>query len=291
MRRFQLRILAILLAMTATCAGAQTSAPRRIISVSPNVTEILYGVGAFNRVVAVSDYCTYPPAVINLPRVGGWENSNIEKIATLHPDLVIASDAQVPFLEDKLRDLGLHFVSVPSRSLNDVFAAMEEIGRATGNTTQARDLARRTRAALDEVRSQTRNLPRRSVLFVVDRTPGSLRDLYVATEGSFLAELIEIGGGHSIAAPAREGYGRISKEAVLTLNPEVIIDMVHGSKGAFGEHPEMVWRDLPELRAVRDGRVYEVRDEFIPHASQFIADTAKTLARVIHPEAFQEAKK
>ena len=114
--------------------------------------------------------------------------------------------------------------------------------------------------------------------------------MYVATQGSFLAELIEIGGGRSIAAAAKNGYGKISKEAVLALNPEVIIDMVHGSKGRLGEHPEEVWHDLPELLAVRDGRVYPVRDEFIPHASQFVADTAKLLARLIHPEAFQGIK-
>jgi iron complex transport system substrate-binding protein len=148
------------------------------------------------------------------------------------------------------------------------------------------ELARRTRAALDAVRTRTKILPRRGVLFVVDRTPGTLRELYVATQGSFLAELIEIAGGRSVVAPARSGYGKISQEAVLTLDPEVILDMVHGSKGSFGEHPEAVWQDLPELRAVREGHVYPIRDEFIPHASQFVVDTAKLLAHLLHPNEF-----
>lgn len=290
MKAFRTPLLAIFLGLAALCASAQTNLPQRIISVSPNVTEILYGVGAFDRVVAVSDYCTYPPAVKNLPHVGGWQNSNIEKIVALHSDLVILTDAQAPFLEDKLRQLGLRSVIVPTRSLNDVFVAIEEIGRAVGREAQARELARRTRVALDAVRNQTKNLPQRSVLFVVDRTPGTLRDLYVATEGSFLGELIGIAGGRSIAAPAKSGYGKISKEAVLTLDPEVIIDMVHGSKGRLGEHTEMVWHDLPELRAVREGRVYPIRDEFIPHASQFVADTAKLFMRLIHPEVLLGGK-
>ena len=287
MRRIRLLVLLIFVSLAGLCSSAQTSLPRRIISLSPNVTEILYGVGAFDRVVAVSDYCTYPPAVKNLPRIGGWQNSSVERIAAFRPDLVILVDAQAPFLEDKLQKLGLRTLVTPSRSLNDVFATMEEIGRATGHEAQAADLVRSTRAALDEVRNTTRKLPRRSVLFVVDRTPGTLRDLYVATEGGFLEELVAIGGGKSIAAPAKSGYGRISKEAVLTLNPEIIIDMVHGSKGKFGERPEMVWQDLPELQAVRERRIYPVREEFLPHASQFVADTAKLLARLIHPEAFQ----
>src|SRR5436309_9908354 len=112
-----LLFLAAFLTSGALCASAAQPSPRRIISVSPNVTEILYGIGAFDRVVAVSDYCTYPPAVESLPRVGGWENSNLEKIAALRPELVILTDAQAPFLEDKLRDLGIRSMAVPTRSL------------------------------------------------------------------------------------------------------------------------------------------------------------------------------
>jgi len=274
MRRIHIFALTAFLAPGASCASSAQPLPQRIISVSPNVTEILYGIGAFDRVVAVSDYCTYPPAVQNLPRVGGWENSNLEKIAALRPDLVILTDAQAPFLEDKLRDLA------------DIFVSIDEIGRATGTQARAADLARRTRASLDNTRALTRNLPRPSVLFVVDRTPGTLRDMTVAAQGSFLADLIDIAGGRITAAPAKSGYLNVSKDAILTLDPEVIIDLVHWSKGRFAEHPELVWHDLPELRAVREGRLCPLRDEFLPHASQFVADTAKLLAKLIHPEAF-----
>jgi len=281
----------LLLLLPALYAGAQAPLPRRIISVSPNITEILYGVGAFDRVVAVSDYCTYPPEVRNLPRVGGWQNSDLEKIASLRPDLVLLTDAQAPFIQDKLRQLELRSLTVPRASLQDVFTAIELIAGVTGKEQEGRELIRRTRAKLDEVRSRTKNLPRRSVLFVIDRTPGTLQDLYAATEGSFLVELIEIAGGRSIAEPAKIGYGRISKDAILIKNPEVIIDMVQGSIGKFGEHPELVWRDLPELRAVRQGRVYPVQNEYISHASQFVAETAQVLARMIHPEAFPGAER
>lgn len=284
-------LAAALLALASLCAGAQTTVPRRIISVSPNVTEMLYGVGAFGRVIAVSDFCTFPPEVKELPRVGGWQNPSIERIAALRPDLVILTDAQAPFIVDKLQQLALRSLIVQTLSLQDIFTAIEEIGRATGSERQAAELVRHTRATLDAVRGRSRNLPRRSVLFVVDRTPGTLRDLYIATEGSFLAELIEIAGGKAIAAPAKGGYGKIGKEAVLTLNPEVIIDMVQGASGRLAENPQQVWNDLPELKAVREGRVYPVRDEFTPHASQFVAQTVERLASMIHPESFHGAKK
>jgi iron complex transport system substrate-binding protein len=259
---------------------------QRIISTSPNITEILYGVGAFNRVVAVSQFCTYPPEVAGLPRVGGWQDTNLEKIAALRPDLVILTDAQGPFLEHGLSQLGLRSLVVPTQSLRDVFVAIDRIGQATGHTPQAAALAAQTRAALDSVRAVTGKLPQRSLLFVVDRTPGTLRDLYVATEGSFLEELVRIAGGKSVAAPARNGWGKISKEALLALDPELIIDMVHVPEGRLAEDLLLVWNDLPELRAVQQRRVYSVSSRFVPHASQFVADTARHLARLIHPEAF-----
>jgi ABC-type Fe3+-hydroxamate transport system substrate-binding protein len=275
--------LAFLAALTA--AVASSAWPQRIISASPHITEILYGVGAFDRVIAVSDYCTYPPAVKTLPRIGKWQSSNLEAIAALRADLVMLSDAQAPFMEAELRELGVRFLVVPSRTLRDVFAAIDLIGRATGHEAQARDLAAAVQARLDAVRLRTSLLPRRRVLLIVDRSPGTLRDLYAATQGSFLAELVAIAGGACVAAPARAGYGKISKEAVVALDPDVIIDFVHGSRTRLGEDPLAVWADLPELRAVREGHVYPARDEFLPHASQFVADTAELFARWIHPEA------
>jgi iron complex transport system substrate-binding protein len=290
MRQSRIIYLILFLSVAPLCVGAQQRLPQRIISVSPNVTEMLYGVGAFDRVVAVSDYCTYPPAVKSLPRVGGWQTSNLERIVALHPDLVILTDAQAPFLEAQLRQLGFRSLVIPSHSLNDVFVAIEKIGSATGRVQQAAALAQQTRASLDAVRNKTKNAPPRSVLFVVDRTPGALRDLYVATQGSYLDELIEIAGGKSIAALAKSGYAKISKEAVLALNPEIIIDMVHVPKGRLRENLMIVWNDLPELRAVREKHIYPVSEEFIPHASQFVADAAKLLAGLIHSDLYRGGK-
>jgi ABC-type Fe3+-hydroxamate transport system substrate-binding protein len=126
---------------------------------------------------------------------------------------------------------------------------------------------------------------------VVDRTPGTLRDLYVATQGSYLAELIEIAGGECVAAPQPAGYSKISKEAVVALAPDLIMDFVHGSTNRLGEDPVAVWGDLSLLRAVRERQVYPVRNEFVPHASQFVADTAELFAHIIHPELDGKSKR
>ncbi len=280
MTRRRLAFGIVTLGLTAGLAAA----PQRIISIAPSVTEILYGLGAFDRVVAVSDYCTYPPAVKSLPRVGGWHTPNLEKLVALHPDLVMMTEAQAPFIHDQLQQLGIKTLVTPSQTVEDALNAIEVIGRATGKEREATVLATATRSVLDRVRARARNLPHPVVLCVVDRTPGTLRDLYAATRGSFLTELIETAGGKVIVAPARTGYGKISKETVLTLNPEIIIDLMPGSKGQYADDPQAAWRDLPELKAVQLGKVYQVKEDFVPHASQMIAKTAVLFARLLHPE-------
>lgn len=264
--------------------------PQRIVSLSPSVTEILYGIGAWPQVIAVSQFCTYPEDVKNKPRVNGWDKTNLEQVMALKPDFVIGVDAQEPFLKDKLTQLGVRSLFVKSQTLADIMASITEIGRGTGYEHEAIDLATKTQSEIDAVRKAVGDRPHPRVLCVVDRVPGTIRDLYTATKGSYLDELITIAGGDSIAPGGEHGYGKINKEAVLTLNPEVIIDMVQGSKGSLGEDPVAVWSELAEVRAVREKRIYSMTDPSVIHPSQFIGHTAQLFAKALHPESFSNAK-
>jgi len=268
----------------ALAAVASAAAPQRIVSVSPVVTEILYGIGAFDRVVAVTEYCLYPPEAQKLPKVGGWSTPGIEKIASFRPDLVAFSDAQAPFLEEPLRKLGIRTALAPSATVQDAFTAIAEMGRATGQERQAAELMAKTKASLETVRKRAANLRRPKVLVIVDRTPGTLREMYAARQGSFLAELVGIAGGTVVAGPGGAGYGKVSVETVVTANPDVILDLMPSSKGDVGADPAGAWRELPELRALRRGAIHVIRDEYVPHDSQMIAPTAVLFARLIHPE-------
>ncbi len=145
-------------------ARVEPKFPRAIISLSPNVTEILYGVGAFDRVVAVSSSCEYPPQAKDLPKVGGWQNTSLERVASLEPDLVIMTDAQAPFVQDHLQALGIRSLVVGSQSLDDVFSSIAEIGRAVGRVAEGERLAEHVRGELEDVRRRTAGLPRPRVL-------------------------------------------------------------------------------------------------------------------------------
>src|SRR5712671_633158 len=205
-KAFSLGLIA-LLCLFGACRHGQEQArieirPHRIVSLSPSVTEILYGIGAWPQVIAVSQYCTYPDDVKNKPRVNGWDKTNLEQVMALKPDFVIGVDAQEPFLRDKLTGLGVRSLFVKSQTLADIMASMKEIGRGTGHEQEATELAAKTQGEIDAVRKAVGGRPHPRVLCVVDRVPGTIRDLYTAPKGSYLDELINIAGGQSISPEA-----------------------------------------------------------------------------------------
>jgi iron complex transport system substrate-binding protein len=275
---------AFLLAVSFALCAAGADVPQRIVSLSPDLTEILYGVGAFPRVVGVSDYDSFPPEAAKVPHLGQLHNPSLEKLTALRPDLVVINNAQAPFLEDTLKELGLRVLKTSNRSVQEVYAAMMGIGRATGNEGEAARLVAATREGLDRVARKTARLARPRVVLVIDRTPGTLRDLYTATEGSYLAELVEIAGGRIIVAPAKSGYAKLSKEDLLAADPDTILDFIHGVKSRFAGDPMEAWREMPELKAVRGHRICEVSEDYVPHASQRIVQTAELFAKLVHPE-------
>lgn len=275
---------AFLIALTFALCLTGADAPARIISLSPDLTEILYGVGAFNRVVAVSNYDAYPPEAAKLPHLGQLHNPDLERLTAMRPDLVVINSAQAPFLEDTLKELGLRVLKASNRSVQEVYVAMTVLGRATGNESEAAKLVSVTRAGLERVAHKTAGLPKPRVVLVIDRTPGTLRDLYTATDGSYLAELVGIAGGRIAVAPVTSGYAKLSKEDLLAADPDIILDFVQGPASRFAGDPIEPWEEMPELKAVRGHRVHEVNQDFVPHASQRMVDTAQLFAKLIHPE-------
>src|SRR5258708_40234584 len=135
----RLRSLCILASLLA-CSLVAADFPQRIVSLSPDLTEMLYGVGAFSRLVGVSNYDTYPPEVVKIPHLGQLHTPSLEKLTASRPDLVIINNAQAPFLEETLKDLGLRVLTTSNRSVEEVYAAIIPIGHATGNHREAANL-------------------------------------------------------------------------------------------------------------------------------------------------------
>src|SRR5215469_9241334 len=178
--------IALLLSTLFACKPSQdgtSSHKPRIISLAPGITEIMYGIGAFDLLVADSQFCDYPEEAKTLPHVSGFYEANLEAITSMRPDLVLIIDDQAVFFKDKLEKLGFRVVAVKSRTVTDVIDSIREIGNVTGRATEGNRLADEIEAKIDERSAQTKSLPRTRVLCVVDRIPGTLRDIYTAAPG------------------------------------------------------------------------------------------------------------
>jgi iron complex transport system substrate-binding protein len=259
--------------------------PERIVSLSPSINEVIYGLGAMEKVVGVTLYSDFPPGVEKLPKVGGWVNPNLEAILELRPDLVIMIEDQNEIFGDKIRKLGLSTLSVDCNgSIKDITDSIGQIGRALGKEAEAMELAKDIDSDLEEIRAKTKNITPKRLLFVVGRNSGTLEDIYVIGSTGFMNEMITIAGGENVMDSDRLAV-KISKEAILKLNPEVIIEINH-EKLDKKDKVVAEWSELKQVSAVKNREIYPVSSTVLLHPSQRVVEGTRILARILHPEIF-----
>lgn len=263
--------------------------PRRIVSTAPSFTETVYAIGAGDRVVGVSVHCHFPKEVESVAKVGTYIRPNVEAIVRLKPDLVLVNKEQ-PEVAAQLKRLGISTLALTNTSLDDTFTSIREVGAALGMTAQATGLEQSIRGRLETLRRTTSGQPRKNLLFVVGRTPGRLEGLVAVGKGSFLNELIAFAGGRNALADSLVTYPRIAVEAVLRIDPDVIVDMgdMADTVGVTEAHKQDVvklWQRQADLRAVRSGRVYAVAADIFVVPGPRIAEAAEAFAKMMHSES------
>lgn len=255
--------------------------PARILSLAPSITEILYGLGVLDRVVGRTDFCDYPPQVKSIPSVGGWLNPSIERMIALQPDLAILMKAQDLTLENKLRELKIAFLEVRMETSGDIRSAIRDIGAAVGRRAEAGRLVRDIDAAFANTRKRAARFPRKKVLLVVGRTPGSLQGIFVAGRETFLDEMLAAAGGDNVAHDRVKGYGNLSPEGVIALDPDVILEVQES--GSRPSDPARDWAPLKSVAAVRRHAILALRDEVFVRPSQRIIQALKLVYDLLHP--------
>lgn len=262
--------------------------PQRIISLAPSNTEILYALGLADRVVAVTDYDNYPPEVKQKPSIGGFTTPNIEKIVSLSPDLVLATDIHQAQVIPNLEQRGITVMALAPKNLDDVLKAIVLVGKVTGTDKEASKLAADMQTRIKAVTDVTNNLPqsqRPRVFYITWQDP-----LMTAGSGTLEDDLIRKGGGVNIAQNLT-GYPSISLEAVIQDNPEVIIAGVNMGTGA--DQPYQFAITEPRLRntdARQHDRVYSIDTDLVARGGPRIVDALEQFATFIHPELFGEGK-
>jgi len=261
--------------------------PRRIVSTFPSVTETLFALGAGDRVVGVSSYCRYPPAVLALPKVGTYAKPDPEKIALLRPDLVIIQQ-NATTLADRLRALAIPYTQVKLGSLDEIYSLILDVGHAVGLPDRAEKLTAGIQSKLADIRTKTRGEPHPRVLIILGRNPGDLTNLVAVGPGSYLAELLEIAGGINVMAGTTIAYPRISLETVVRLNPDVILDAsmmdrAGDESGGPEQHLREPWLAHRELAAVQNGMVLGLASETLVTPGPRVVDAVELLHTKIHP--------
>ena len=258
--------------------------PARIVSLVPSVTEIVFSLGAQDRLVGRTDFCDYPLAVRTKPSVGGMVNPNLETLVALKPDLVIGTDEgnrEETFRQ--LERLRIPTYLVHANRIAETVDLIARVGELTGHQADAPRLTGEMLRRVEAVRRAVAPFPRPRVLYVLWPDP-----LIVPGRASMLTELIEIAGGVSITAGDGDAYPRLSLEAAVTRAPEVIILADHstGASTAGRAAPEK-WQRLVSVPAIRAGRLHSADLSILHRYGPRVPEGLETLARMIHPEAFR----
>jgi iron complex transport system substrate-binding protein len=266
-------------------ARAVVGSPRRIVTIAPNAAEIISTLGAADRLVAVSQFCKYPPDLASLPRVGGLINPNLEAILALEPDLVILG-GRCREIERLCESHGIAFHNDPTECLEDVFSKISTLGEIVERQAAARRLAGGMRRRLDAITAATRECPRPRVLFVTGRAATSLAGVTTAGKDTFVSDMIERAGGVNVFGHLDVRYPQVSLEDILTAQPEVIIEAMPGenSNDALREEARRQWSRIGPMPATRADRVYVVTESHLLIPSPRVVESIAIIARLLHPE-------
>jgi iron complex transport system substrate-binding protein len=255
-----------------------TPDPQRVISLAPNLTEILFALGLESRVVGVTSYCDFPEAAKAKEKVGDTLRPDLEKIISLKPDLVVVStSSQLENLTRRLDQLAIPVYVTNPRAVREVAASIRGLGEVTGTSERARGLAAEMESRIDAVERRVRDLPRPSVLYVLQTGP-----LITAGRNTFINDLINIAGGKSISGDETADYPQFSRETVVARAPQVIV--APSSHGVEFVKESDLRRDFATTPAIRSNRIVWVTPDLVDRPGPRIVDGLEQLAEGLHHE-------
>ncbi len=237
--------------------------PKRLISLAPSITEIACALGMRDRLVGRTPYCTHPPEIEPVAEVGSLATANLDKIKALEPDLILATSNSGQVI-DSLTKLGLPYAAVPHNTLEQVYTAIEEVGRLCNRPKTAAALIAFTRGDMETLSRTARRLglPRRRVLVILGSLPVPPRPVWVAGPGLFLDGLLAAAGQENAAAGAISvSQGEIPLEKLVTLDVQAILTFSPALSDQQREDMYRTWSQVGPIPAIAERRVSRVGSE------------------------------
>ena len=258
--------------------------PKRIMALTPGNTEILFALGAEDRIVAVDQWSDFPPAAKAKPHVASF-NPSLEQVVRFSPDLILSTHGGAePLLP--LERHGIRVMVFAPRTLDDIYRNILLIGRIVNAERRAEGLIRAMRQRVAAVVAKVRDAPRPKVFIEFDGSDPSRP--FTAGPGSFIDVLVQLAGGTNVAAGSRTAWPQFSLEELIRADPDLII-LSDALAPMNPQTPELVARrpGWSHLRAVRRGTIFPIDSDLISRPGPRIVEGLELLAELLHPDRFR----
>jgi iron complex transport system substrate-binding protein len=257
--------------------------PKRIVSLAPNITEILFSLGLDEEIVGVSIHCNFPEKATSKIQVGSYISLDFERIVSLKPDLIIATGAgNTRDMVERLETLGFPTYVIFPRNYNDVLRSIGHLGQLVDREKEGLGIVKGMKRRSQRVVELTQGLPRPKVFLQIADAP-----IVTVGKGSFADDLIRLAGGENIAGKEKEMYPRLGMEEILKRSPEVILISSMNPKGNYSKVLQE-WSRWKTIPAVKNGHIHLIDSDVVDRPSPRIIDGLEEIARFLHPERFKK---
>lgn len=271
------------------------AAPKRIISLTPAGTEIIYALGQDKHLIANTTFCDYPPEAQKKPKVGGFASMNYEYFISEKADLVIIQDLHSQFVP-QLKKLKIPFVILRQETIEEVCDSIMTLGKATDSEKRAKELVTSIEKDIEYVSEKVKNSPRPKILLCISRefTGDKINIFFAAGNASFYNDMIKKGGGVNALKKQKITYPQISQEGLMMINPDVIIELIgdidsghsltKGFAGMTNDLLKQQWLNGVQVKAVRDNHVHILNGSIYLRPGPRVGQALIGFARALHPE-------
>jgi iron complex transport system substrate-binding protein len=255
------------------------SEPKKIISVAPSITELVYALGKGDELLGRTDYCDYPAEAESVQSIGSLTDPNIEKIIEIKPDIVIASTHFKDDVAKQLEDLGIKIVVFKdSKTIDGAYESINQLGQILNAQAKAKEVIDSNKKKIEEIKEKVKDAKIPTAYYVVGF--GKTGD-FTATGDTFISEMLTIAGGKNIAQDATAW--KYSLEKIIENDPEDIII----SKNFVMKDKFISTDGYKELSAVKNNKVFEIDDNLVNRQGPRIAEGVEALAKILHPDLFK----
>ncbi|HDS83939.1 MAG TPA: hypothetical protein ENN97_01900 [Phycisphaerales bacterium] len=254
----------------------------RIVSMAPNLTEILFALGLDEQIVGVTRHCNYPPAAQQKRRIGTFWQPDIEAVLARRPTLVVTLGfEQQRQLAERLATFDCKTLTLEIEAVSQLFDAILTIGHAVDRTAQAQTLVEQLQAAQERMHRRYAGRRRPKVLWVIQREP-----LRVAGTKTFVNELIELVGGVNAIGPTRHIYPPVGAEQILVAQPDVIVEPTDEPERLADQRrsAEAFYAAYASVPAVQNGRIYVLNGDVVSRLGPRLDQALEQIARCVWQE-------